>query len=254
MTTPDTTKDARRVSRNLDAVVGRSWSSGCGRVRLLQGDCREIIPLLSDIDACITDPPYGIAFQHSGGMGGLGKGKKQYGRTCGIVGDETPFDPSHLLNFPKVVLMGANHFARRIPEGKGDWLVWDKSCGMGANTMFRDGEFIWSSTKTARLFFRLLWQGMTRGGESASSRSLRLHVSQKPVELMLWLLDQARVGLDKTVLDPYMGSGTTGVACVRTGRRFVGIEIDAEHFENARKRIARECTANKALSEKESIQ
>jgi hypothetical protein len=64
-----------------------------------------------------------------------------------------------------------------------------------------------------------------------------------PVALMQWCMDQAVVPEGATVLDPYMGSGTTGVACVRTGRRFVGIEIDAEHFENARKRIARECTA-----------
>jgi DNA modification methylase len=68
----------------------------------------------------------------------------------------------------------------------------------------------------------------------------RVHPAQKPVELLKWCMDQARVPEGATVLDPYMGSGTTGVACIRTGRKFIGIEIDAGHFATARKRLENE--------------
>jgi len=74
-------------------------------------------------------------------------------------------------------------------------------------------------------------------GNGNTSRQGRLHVSQKPVELMQWLIETVRVRVGRTVLDPYMGSGSTGVACLRTGRKFIGIEIDPGHFETARARL-----------------
>jgi len=79
--------------------------------------------------------------------------------------------------------------------------------------------------------------GLTRAGEDGSAASKRKHPSQKPVELMRWCLETARIGLGKVVLDPYMGSGSTGVACLTTGRKFIGIEIDPEYFEIACRRI-----------------
>ena len=90
--------------------------------------------------------------------------------------------------------------------------------------------------RNARCIYRQLWLGVLRQGESLPNRK-RQHPTQKPVELMRWCLETARIGLGKTVLDPYMGSGTTGVACVTTGRRFIGIEIDPDYFEIACRRI-----------------
>ena len=82
------------------------------------------------------------------------------------------------------------------------------------------------------------WMGLARSGEGNSSKMARHHPSQKPVELMRWCLDHARIGIGKAVLDPYMGTGTTGVAALTTGRRFVGVEIDREDFDVACERIS----------------
>lgn len=67
-----------------------------------------------------------------------------------------------------------------------------------------------------------------------------IHPTQKPVELMAWCMEQAKVPEGALVLDSYMGSGTTGIACIRTGRRFVGIEKDPTHYATALKRITDE--------------
>jgi DNA modification methylase len=82
--------------------------------------------------------------------------------------------------------------------------------------------------------------GLLRKGEDNANNSQRCHPSQKPVELMMWCLEAVRVGISKTVFDPYMGSGSTGVAALRTGRNFVGVEIDPRYFEIAVERIKRE--------------
>ena len=138
-----------------------------------------------------------------------------------------------------VLLFGANHYCQRIPS-EGQWLVWDKSCGHGPANSFVDAEFMWMNRRNPRCIYRHVWMGCMRAGEGGSANMRRNHPSQKPVELMMWCLDTARVRIGAVVLDPYMGTGTTGVACIRTGRRFIGIEIDAGHFATARARIEKE--------------
>lgn len=208
-----------------------------GPATLFRGDCIKIIPMIK-ADAVVTDPPYGINYHHRGN-----KKSKVRINTMRIIGDDQPFDPRPLLRFKKVLMFGADHYAPRLPEKKGEWLVWDKSCGTGPNDLFRDAEFIWMSGKSARLIFRHVWKGMIREGEEASSRMERLHVSQKPVALMMWCISQLRVRVGATILDPYMGSGTTGIAALRTGRRFVGIEKDPGIFQTAVDRIRAEWQA-----------
>jgi site-specific DNA-methyltransferase (adenine-specific)/modification methylase len=215
-----------------------------------------MLPLLRGIDAVVSDPPYGIGFTH----GATRKGLPGFGSASSpIYGDDTPFDPGPVLaaflksnggcgGLAPVVLWGANHYSHRLPPGQ--WLCWDKACAKGAHSSFQDAEFAWTSRKTPRSIFHHLWLGLLREGEDSSGRSLRYHVSQKPVELMTWCLETTRIGLGKTVLDPYMGSGSTGVACLRTGRKFVGIDIDAENCSNAVARITRiETEIDAALSE-----
>lgn len=221
------------------------WKSPCGRVVLYCGDCREIMPGI-EFDAIVSDPTYGIGYKHSGGQGS--SGIMAQARADRIIGDDKPFDPTHLL-YPNgecgdiskqrpIALMGANHFARRLPE-KGQWLVWDKSCGQGAAASFVDAEFAWMNRRNARCIYRHFWMGAFRSnkGQDARTEKKRRHVSEKPVGLMAWLMEVARIGIGKTILDPYMGSGTTGVAALRTGRKFIGIEIDPAHFVVARDRI-----------------
>ena len=217
-----------------------------GNARLILGDCRDEM-LSIKADAIISDPPYGIGYVHAGGgkLGVLANKKP-------IYGDDKPFDPTHLIEqFSRrdstrggaggkapIILWGANHFAHLLPPGQ--WLVWDKACGAGPHSSFVDTEFAWTTRKTPRSIFHHMWMGFLRAGEDNSNATKRKHPSQKPVELMLWCIETARIGLGKTILDPYMGSGSTGVAAIRAGRKFIGIEIDREYFDIACKRISDE--------------
>src|SRR5688572_7542774 len=102
-----------------------------GNATLHLGDCREILPALQGVDAIVADPPYGIAYKHSGGMRGksaaVGITKAANARgSRAIAGDNEPFDPSHLMTFPKVLIWGSDRYCQRLPEG-GGWLVWDKA-------------------------------------------------------------------------------------------------------------------------------
>lgn len=215
-----------------------------GRAVLYLGDCLE---LLADghlkCDAIVSDPPYGIAFQHGGGGNGIAADCY----TGKIIGDDVPFDPApwikHAGDKP-VVLFGADHYKTALPEG-GRFIVWDKSCGQGTAATFSDAEFAWTNRRNPRSIFRHFWMGATRSDDGFDSKkSKRKHVSQKPVNLMAWCIEHARIGVDKVVLDPYMGSGSTGIACLQTGRRFVGVEIDPDHFATACSRIEAWCAEN----------
>ncbi len=224
------------------------YASSCGRARLYLGNCLDLRNTVGQIDAIITDPPYGIDYQHSGG----GKLEHLNRNLDKIMGDKNAFDPRPMLEkYEKdeskrggagakmpIVIWGANHFSDKLPPG--NWLCWDKACGMGPHSSFTDAEFAWTTRKTPRSVFHHLWMGLLRAGEDNSNATRRSHPSQKPVELMLWCLETARVGIGKTVFDPYMGSGSTGVAALRTGRKFVGCELDPKHFKTAVQRIESE--------------
>ncbi len=213
-----------------------------GRAVLYRGDSLALLAAgLLKYDAIVSDPPYGIGFQHSGGGNGLRlkSGEKVPRDTRKIIGDDAPFDPSpwvgHAGDKP-IVLFGADHFKTRLPEG-GCFIAWDKSVGGGGANLFSDAEFAWTNRRNARCIYRQFWMGAIRAGEGSSAKQKRMHVSQKPVELMAWCIEHARIMVGKTVLDPYMGSGSTGIACLQTGRRFIGVEIDSGHFDVARQRI-----------------
>jgi site-specific DNA-methyltransferase (adenine-specific) len=209
-----------------------------GNATLLLGDCREILPTLQGIDVVVSDPPYGIGYKHSGltrGKGaaiGITKSANERG-VRDITGDDAPFDPTHLLNFPKVLIWGSDRYCARLPEG-GGWLVWDKAVGKGPNDSFVDAEFAWCNWKERRCVFRMLWKGICTENVGEDNGT-RVHEMQKPLRLMKWCL--SLVPEAETICDPYMGSGTTGVAAMDMGRRFIGIEIQARDFENACKRI-----------------
>ena len=216
-----------------------------GNATLYLGDCLELLPSIrKQVDAVVSDPPYGIGYVHSGHGGN--RRLKAASNTTPIHGDDSPFDPAPILVLAKdeyhrtpvpIVLWGADHYKTRLPEG-GVFLCWDKSCGQGSADSFADAEFAWMNRKNARCVYRHFWKGACRSGEGASSPTTkRQHPAQKPIELMRWCLETARIGINKTVLDPYMGSGTTGVACVTSGRKFIGIEIDPDYFAIACKRI-----------------
>jgi len=205
-----------------------------GNVRLYLGDCRDVLPTLDrgSIDAVIADPPYGMDWdtdtsRFSGGEQEVSRGKEWAER---VRGDAEPFDPSPWLDFPRVILFGSNHFAARLPIGT--TLVWIKRNPGAFGSFLSDAEVAWM--KGGHGVYCVSWVN----GQLACHREsggVRAHPSQKPIEVMRWMIRKA--GTLGTVLDPYMGSGTTGIAAVREGRKFIGIEIDAAYFEIARRRI-----------------
>lgn len=211
-----------------------------GFATLYLGDCRDILPTLPNVDAVVTDNPYGISEKTNRatrtkarptGLRGVGRPRAMNWKP--VIGDDQPFEPSHLLDFPKVVLCGANHFASRLPDAS-KWIVWDKREGTTPDDN-ADCELIWTNLPGPARIHRQLWRGMIRKGEENGKR--RLHPTQKPVDLMARLIAECKLRPGDVVVDPYMGSGTTGIACARIGQPFVGIEIDPEYFDIACGRI-----------------
>lgn len=203
-------------------------------ITIYHGDCREILPSLDRNVAIICDPPYGIGFVH--GAENIPYASKFSGIKC--VGDDSPFNPKHLLKFPDVLMWGANHYADHLPVREGRWLVWDKRCGYGDRDM-SDCEMAWvrGSNGTAARMFRHLWDGFNR----ASERGIpRVHPMQKPVPLMSWCLDFLPSGI---VIDPYCGSGPTLEAAKSKNRQAIGIEIEEKYCEIAAKRLSQEVFA-----------
>jgi site-specific DNA-methyltransferase (adenine-specific)/modification methylase len=201
-------------------------------VTLYLGDCREILPTLGKPQdfALVSDPPYGIGFVHSGKGGKLAR-STQFGGVA-IEGDDEPFDPSPFLGFPRVALFGANHFADKLPPSA-HWLVWDKRDGVCSNDQ-ADCEMAWTNLSAPARLTRHLWNGMLKASERGE---IRVHPTQKPVAVMEWVI-RLVAPTSATILDPFMGSGTTGVAAVRMGRKFAGIELNQDYFDIACKRIA----------------
>ena len=197
-------------------------------VTLYHGDCLEILPTLEGVDAVISDPPYGIAWNtnHKRFSGGMSPQKTR--KT--IAGDDCAFDPRPWLLKMPVVLFGANYFASQLPIGS--WLIWDKRHANGT-AFLADAEVAWMNRGQGVYIYSETAQGFVR-------KEPLQHPTQKPVGTMSWCMDKAKVPEGATVLDPYMGSGSTIIAAIRTGRRAIGIEKDPEHFENARKRIENE--------------
>ncbi len=208
-----------------------------GRATLYLGDCRDVLPGLSGIASILADPPYGMDYRsgHNSGRTGAGAAMvRKDGNFEQIAGDKVPFDPSHLLalDLPSII-WGANYFNDRLPSGN-RWLIWDKLAGKTPVPSGSDIEIAWTSSPGPDRIYTHLWRGIMRAGEENVVHSAKLHPNQKPVALMAWCLTFLP---DGPVLDPYMGSASSGVAALLAGRDFIGIELDPDHFDIACKRI-----------------
>jgi len=220
-------------------MIEPDWTSDDGSVQLYCGDCLEILPHLGGVDAVVTDPPYGLKW------GGTGFKKQPKLNNLEVAKwDLKPADSliRFVSKFAKsAVIWGGNYFAEALGNFTSP-LIWDKKTGK--NT-FADGELAWTSKRRGTLrIFRHQWCGCFKDSERGERNK---HPTQKPVAVMAWSMEQIGVGIGETVLDPFMGSGTTGVACVRTGRKFIGIELDKGYFEIAKQRI------EKAIAEKAEL-
>jgi site-specific DNA-methyltransferase (adenine-specific)/modification methylase len=203
-----------------------------GDATLYLGDCMEVLPLIGNADVVITDPPYGI-----------GESSKNHKSRNRVKGGKAIISPDYgtsdwddkppsfdLLQAvigaaPHAVLWGGNYFM--VPPSS-KWLVWDKL----NSGDFADCELAWTNLPGAVRTIRHMWNGMMRDSERGTPR---VHPTQKPVAVMAWCIEQC--GACEMILDPFMGSGTTGVAAIQLGRKFIGIERDERYFEIACKRI-----------------
>jgi len=206
-----------------------------GNATLIHADCLDVLDRLKG-DAVISDPPYGINIEKM--AGGFRSRIVNASDNYFVYGDDQPFDPAPWLDYEKVILWGGIHFAQRLPDSRA-WLVWDKREG-GTSDSQADCEIAWSNLPGPARLHSQLWRGMCRRGEENTSLQSRSHPTQKPAALMMWCIEQAKLKPTSTIIDPYMGSGTTGVAAVRMGHKFIGVEYVKEHFDTACDRVAEE--------------
>ena len=199
-----------------------------GDATLYLGDCREILPTLPNVDLVLTDPPYGIGI-------GLAKnrGKSNLAKATSYADTEwdneqpsSEFIQATVDHGTWACVWGGNYF--KLDPSR-TWLVWDK---MLRGQDMSDCELAWTnfSGKGVRLI-RHLWSGFFKDGNDPRG----VHPAQKPENVIAWCIRQAPKS--DTVLDCFMGSGTTGVACANLGKTFIGIEREPMYFETACERI-----------------
>jgi DNA modification methylase len=197
-------------------------------VTIYHADCRDVLPTLEPVDLVLTDPPYGI-FKEAITRGFMVDRSGQDATEW----DTKPSPETLLLALSFAthsVVWGYNYMADILGTCAAPF-VWDKQTG--AN-YFADGELAWTSFSTGTLrIFRHQWCGAFK----ASERGIRsLHPTQKPVALMRWCIE--RTPLADTILDPFMGSGTTLRAAKDLGRKAIGIEVEERYCEIAAKRMS----------------
>jgi site-specific DNA-methyltransferase (adenine-specific)/modification methylase len=185
-----------------------------GSATLYLGDCREVCWPLPEVDVLVTDPPYGIGDRMQGGTWGAAEKYADFRKWD--VAPQTPWLLS-LASEIEAIVWGGNYFG--LP-GSRCWLSWDKQ---NAVPTMADFELAWTNLDRPAKRFSAPVGSHAHG-----------HPTEKPLRLMEWCVSLTK---GRRVLDPYMGSGTTGVACANLGRPFVGVEIDPRYFDVACKRI-----------------
>ena len=193
-------------------------------VTIYHGDCREILPTLGKVDLVLTDPPYGIGWM--GSNASTRKWDKVYG-------DDSEMDLRFMLNMGcRVISFGANNYPNQLPH-KGRWICWDKRVDPRADKMLGSAfELAWVNKDSG---FNDIYRVM-HGGVVNSDIGQRQHPTQKPTSLFkMILLDFPEAQL---VLDPFLGSGTTALACKSLNRRCIGIEIEEKYCEIAAQRCS----------------
>ena len=188
-----------------------------GNATLYLGDCQDILPSLGKVDDVVTDPPYGIGANKQT----LGKGKKTFSRGNSDWDKGIPnLDLIHSCAETHIY-WGGNYFSGQL-KATNDWLIWHKK---NDGRSFSECEMAWSDLGCQTRIISHHWSGEDK-----------VHPTQKPYRVMDWCIQQLPSPAS-LILDPFMGSGTPGVACAKLGRSFIGIERDEEYFDIACRRI-----------------
>lgn len=202
--------------------------------KIICGDCLEVMKDIPDksVDLVLTDPPYGI---------GEARNRNKTRSCLAIAKDygESNWDDSipskeyfkeRLRVSKNQIIFGGNYFIEHLYNSP-CWIVWDKDNGASD---FADCELAWTSFKSAVRKYKYKWQGMLQ--ENMKEKEQRFHPTQKPIGLFEWILDNySERGM--TILDPFLGSGTTAIAAHNTGRFFIGVEKEPKYCEIARQRL-----------------
>lgn len=219
----DAAIDAMRERHDAIMDAGAKRIEYIGDAVLIEGDCLDILPTLGWVDAVVTDPPYGLGEKWSGGGGRKRSSWRFDPKEAKSWDMRAPdFVPDLVAPFDEVIVWGGNYFA--LPPSR-CWLVWDKKQNDAWTTA--QCELAWTNLDRPVRAFRLAQC-------EQANEDLKEHPTQKPRSLMLWCMKWVS---GRTILDPFMGSGTTGVAALQLGRRFVGIELDPGYFDIACKRV-----------------
>ena len=195
-------------------------------------DCLETMKRMPDksVDLVLTDPPYGIGANKMT----LGNGKRKIFRGNSDWDKKPPaqeiFDEIFRISKHQII-WGGNHLIEQIGKNSSCWFFWDK--GTGDND-FADGELAYTSFKGALRKAKVSWVGANAKEKSDKDR---FHPTQKPIKLMEWCLEYAKLGNNAIVYDPFMGSGTTAIACKSLGLDYIGSELDKDYFEIINKRL-----------------
>jgi len=220
-------RHARSHPANQGQTVTPEPHYDCDGITIYHADCRDVLPTVdpADVGLLLTDPPYGIDYVPV---------KSTWAK---IAGDNEPFDPAPMLEYDRCVLWGANYFADRLPPG--GWVIWSKAQDnrwLVASANHRStAEVAWTNVTDKVLLYNCFWMGSPLYRKS--ERGTSLHPTQKPVEIMRWIIERWTDPGD-LILDPYMGSGPIAAAAYQLGRRYIGIELVQEYCDAAVNRLA----------------
>jgi DNA modification methylase len=200
-----------------------------GQCVIYHGDCREMLPRI-EADVLVTDPPYGINYDADWQSRVHGERGTANHATGKIVNDQGEIKSSMFRAYPRRVVFGFPYLADDEATG---WLVWDKEPGFKGRSLTSPVEMAYSTTWKGFKAIRLLWSGYLRQPGSEAKLG---HPTQKPEALMREILGWS----EGTILDPFMGSGTTLRAAKDLGRKAIGIEIEERYCEIAATRLGQE--------------
>lgn len=177
------------------------------------------------IDLLWGDPAYGVRERTQRASAGRSNAAAALD-WIPVAGDDQEFDPRPWLEFPRVVLWGANHYADRLPPSP-SWWWWDKRAGTTPDDN-ADGELAWTNLGGPARAFTHLWRGMIKASERQDQR---VHPTQKPEALATWGFQRAGLQPGQLVLSPWLGSGPEAAAAKRLGLRFIGVELVREYLD-----------------------